>query len=205
MEHTGKTQTCVCVRSVGSFWKAPSNYAVMPIVSWEYHHKSSSSLLLSVLLFMRAWKPGKWRCNTFRFLLEKGFVICVDGENSLIHLSRKMRIESCASTKSTKRHPRIALPIKKVRKKEIWWISAGILHSSQCSSGHQHCQVLSAPCWMPSICQSYSEGAPSFHGWPFSNNYWSVILPSSLAWPVWCWLVKSVMSYYSVVLLDEAT
>lgn len=32
MEHPGKTQTCVCVRAAGSFRKAPSDYAVMPIV-----------------------------------------------------------------------------------------------------------------------------------------------------------------------------
>lgn len=64
--------------------------------------------LMSVLLFIMAWKPETWSCSTSCFPLEKGFVIWVDKQ-----FNTRVRIECSESTKSMRGHLCNALPINK--------------------------------------------------------------------------------------------
>lgn len=104
-EHGGSTPACAWSRGV--FGK-PQRLRSDAHCQVTMPSQCPSSPLMSVLLFIMAWKPETWRCSTSCFPLEKGFVVWVDKQ-----FNTRTRIECSESTKSTRGHLRSALPINK--------------------------------------------------------------------------------------------
>lgn len=108
-EHSGSTPACAW--SWGVFGK-PQRLCSGAHCQVTMPSQCPSSPLVSVVLFIVAWRPETWRCSTSCFSLGKGFVIWVDKQ-----LNTRTRVKYSESTKSMRGHLPSALPINKQRRR----------------------------------------------------------------------------------------